>query len=162
MITFKRIQKQGNSHLRFGTRLGHYLKVIQWRTCVCSRWYIHTTRWQRRFDSSSLFFCFIYIIQKSFEYNQRHTRIVEVLGLFMWSKNPPSATEDAQRLSKQMWFTKNFKYGSNSKSQSNRTRVAFQIASVNRAYALQREIWGVGLIPTMALIGHSDLILYLV
>ncbi len=56
------------------------------------------------------FFGFVYIIQKSFKHNRMCSKIVEVDLVCLHDQNPQSATEDAQRLSKQMRFVKNFKY----------------------------------------------------
>ncbi len=89
--------------------------VIWWRTCVCSCWYIRTTRQQRRFIFVLFYLHYPKILRaqpKMFEDCQSK------LGLFMWSRNPPSTTEDARGLSKQIRFTKNFKSGLNSESQS--------------------------------------------
>ncbi len=146
------------SHLRFETQLGCDSRAIRWRTCVCSRWYIHITRWQRWFDSGSFFFRFIYITQKSSEHNRKCSRIVEVdLVYFMWSKNPPSATEDARRCdspiisnavrtSNHNRIAKQWRH--HHESLSNHGRVAFRITSVNWANLHVVKDWKISFITS--------------
>ncbi len=94
--------------------LEHDSATIRWRTCVCSRWYIHTTRWLRRFDSGSFFFCLFHLHYPKIL--QAQPKMLEDcwsrLGLFMWWKKSSERNQrrskiveaDAIRQKFQMWF----------------------------------------------------------
>ncbi len=102
------------SHLRFGTRFDDEPASV-----VAGMFTLQGGRGGS--TVVRVFFCFYLHYPKILRAQPKMFKDCQSrLGLFVWSKNPLSATEHAQRLSKQMQFAKNFKCGSNSESQSNR------------------------------------------
>ncbi len=114
--------------LAIRTWIGRNLRVIRWQNCICSRWHVHTTRWQRRFDSSSFFFV-SFTLSKNPPRTIRRSRIVEV-DLVSY---PKIVEADAISQKFQMRFELQIAIESRNDyaTITNRDWVVFWIASVN-------------------------------